>query len=283
MLSYFQAFILGGLQGITELFPVSSLGHSVILPKLFGWDIAQDSDQFLIFLVATHLATAIVLFVFYFEDWKKIIIGVLRSLTNTKLIRTNTYARFGWLLIVGTIPAGILGLLFESKLKHLFASPIYAAGFLTLNGIMLFAAEKLRTRQHEGRADDAVIGTLSFASIVKVGFAQSVALLPGLSRTGATLGGGLLVGLNHANAARLSFMLATPIITAAALHKLPLLLHEEHLAALGPTIFGALVSAIAAYLSVRFLSKYFETKRLTPFAYYCLIFGATCFVFLQAN
>jgi undecaprenyl-diphosphatase len=279
MLNYFQAFILGGLQGVTELFPISSLGHSVILPQLLGWNIDQESDAFLIFLVATHLATAIVLFFFYFEDWKKIIIGIVRTFKAKHLDQKDSAARLGILLIVGTIPAGILGLLFESKIKHLFATPLYASFFLFLNGIMLYGAEMLRKKSSEGKADDAVLATLSFPSIIKVGFAQAIALLPGFSRTGATLGGGLLVGQSHANAARLSFMLATPIIAAAALHKLPLLLHTKNATLLGPTLFGTLISAIAAYLSVRFLAKYFETNRLTPFALYSSIVGGLTFLF----
>jgi undecaprenyl-diphosphatase len=276
MINYLQAFLLGGLQGVTELFPISSLGHSVILPKLLNWNIAQDSDQFLMFLVATHLATAIVLFFFFLSDWMKIARGLLRTIMTRKLDATDVYARLGLLLIVGTIPAGILGLLLETKLKHLFATPLYASCFLFLNGIMLYGFEKMRKSQTESSASDTQIAVLSYLDLVKVGFAQAIALLPGFSRTGATLGGGLLVGLNHANAARLSFLMATPIIAAAAIHKLPKLLHGGASGEVGPILFGAVTSAIAAYLSVRFLSKYFETKSLAPFALYCSFFGGVC-------
>lgn len=273
MLSYFQAFILGGLQGITELFPVSSLGHSVILPKLLGWDISQHDDAFLVFLVTTHFATAIVLFFFFFSDWKKIVAGIFRSLRMRRIDTEDTYARLGWMLIIATIPAGILGLLFEEKFKLLFATPLFAALFLFANGFMLLGAEALRKKKKETTRDDAHVAKLSWKKTVFIGFAQTIALLPGFSRTGATLGGGLLVGLGHEDAARFSFLMATPIIGAAAMLKLPELLASGKSAELGPTLFGAFISGIAAYFSVRFLSKYFKSNDLSLFGYYCLLFG----------
>ena len=144
MISYFQAIIIGGMQGIAELFPISSLGHSVILPKLLGWNIDQGATSFLIFLVATHLATALVLLGFFFKDWVLIVKGMLRSLKMRRIDPADAYTRLGWLIVVSSIPAGILGLLFEEKLKQLFASPMIAALFLTINGLLLFDAEILR-------------------------------------------------------------------------------------------------------------------------------------------
>jgi undecaprenyl-diphosphatase len=219
-MSLLQASLLGLLQGITELFPISSLGHTVILPKIFGWDIDQSDPSFLIFLVATHFATALVLFAFFWRDWFNIIFGMLRSLRDRKIRAEDTYAKIGWLLVVATIPAGILGLLFQDYLKALFATPRYSAMFLIGNGILLFAAEMLRRRRSVAEIhDDAQIAALSWSKTVGVGFMQSLALLPGFSRTGATLSGGLLSGLSHQDAARFAFLLATPIIFAAAVLK----------------------------------------------------------------
>ena len=154
-ISYLQAIILGLLQGVAEPFPISSLGHAVILPRLFGWDIHQNDDYFLTFLVATHLATAIVLFGIFFDDWRRIARGLLRSLRNREIAPDDVDARLGWLLVVGTIPAGILGLLLEHPLRTLFASAPSAAAFLILNGVLLLglrAPAPPRARLRRGRA-----------------------------------------------------------------------------------------------------------------------------------
>lgn len=276
MLTYFQAILMGLLQGITELFPISSLGHSVILPSLLGWKINQTDPFFLTFLVATHFATALVLFLFFWKDWKQIILGIITSLKEREISESNYYAKFGWLLVVGTIPAGVLGLLFEDTFKKLFAWPEFTAIMLILNGIMLFGAELLRRKKSETTesGSDKRLAKITWAQTIKIGLAQALALIPGFSRTGATITGGLLIGLSHEDAARFSFMLATPIIGAAALLKLPDLASQAGINYLGPIAAGALSAGIAAYLSVKFLTKYFETKKLWPFAVYCVIIGA---------
>ncbi len=275
MISYPQAIIFGLIQGITELFPISSLGHSVILPKLFNWHINQNDPFFLTFLVATHAATSIVLFIFFWKDWKRIILGLIRSLRIREIKETDADAKLGWLLIIATIPAGILGLLFEEQLKTLFASPQLVAFVLIFNGVLLLGAEILRRKKKEQPAigSNERIAKLSFAQAIKVGIMQCLALIPGFSRTGATITGSLLVGLSHEDAARYSFLLATPIIGAAAFLKLPELNTQGESAFIGQALVGALFAAIAAYLSVRFLIKYFETKNLTPFAVYCIALG----------
>ena len=282
MISYLQAIILGAIQGVTELFPISSLGHSVILPSIFGWSLDQRSNLFLIFLVATHLATALVLLGFYFKDWVLIIKGIFRSLKLRRIDITDTYAKLGWLIIVSSIPAGILGLLLEEKLKDLFASPRYAAVFLILNGLLLFGAEMLRKKSRTQNAhNDETIAKTSWLQAIKIGIAQCLALIPGFSRTGSTIGGGLLIGLDHENAARFSFLMATPIILAAAVLKLPELASSFQAEVIGPILVGAIAAAIAAFLSVRFLTKYFKTKKLTPFAAYCAIAGLAAFIALS--
>lgn len=276
MLSYVQAIIFGAVQGMTELFPISSLGHSVIMPTLFGWHIQQSDPFFLTFLVVTHTATALVLFLFFLEDWKKIIAGIGRSLKNREIKETDHDAKLGWLLIVGTIPAGILGLLFEEPLKTLFASPQLVAGVLIGNGFLLFLAERLRRRKKEINSikeSDTRMAKLTWMQSITIGLFQSLALIPGFSRTGASITGSLVVGLSHEDAARFSFLLATPIIAAASLLKLPELAATNESKFLGQIIVGACVAGISAYFSVRFLTKYFQTKKLIPFGIYCIIVG----------
>jgi undecaprenyl-diphosphatase len=283
-ISYLQAVILGLVQGVTELFPVSSLGTSVVLPRLFGWDIHQNDPYFLTFLVATHLATAIVLLLFFWRDWARIVKGLGRSLRDRGIGEDDTDAKLGWLLVVGTIPAGILGLLFEHSLRGLFASAQSAAFFLMLNGLMLFGAEALRRRAPQTDEDDdrRVARQVSFPNAFLVGAAQALALIPGFSRSGATMGGGLLVGLSNKDAARFSFLLATPIIGAAALLKLPELSGAEGDGIRGQALVASLCAAGAAFLSVRFLMRYFETRTLIPFAVWCLAFGAFCTLYFVA-
>jgi undecaprenyl-diphosphatase len=283
MLSYVQAIVLGAVQGMTELFPISSLGHSVILPSVLGWHINQNDTFFLVFLVATHLATALVLFGFFFKDWVLIIKGIVRSLRERVIDQTDTYAKLGWLLVVSSIPAGILGFLFQKKLQILFASPQSVAIFLILNGVLLYGAELISRKKIETQNvhNDEHIAKMSWMQGIKVGLAQCLALIPGFSRTGSTLCGGLLIGLSHEDAARFSFLLATPIIFAAAVLELPKLATVHDIHSIGPTIVGSVVAGIAAYFSVRFLTNYFKTKKLTPFAIYCVIIGiGTSLLFL---
>src|SRR4051794_4562629 len=282
-ISYFQALVLGLVQGATELFPVSSLGHSVILPSLLGWNIHQNDDYFLTFLVATHLATAIVLLGFFWRDWVAIARGLGRSLRDREIGRDDNDAKLGWLLVIGTIPAGLLGLTLEHALRAAFASPTSASVFLFCNGLMLFAAELLRrhapVRQRAEYSDERIAREVSFKSAIGVGAAQAIALLPGFSRSGATMSGGLLVGLSNEDAARFSFLLATPIIGAAAALKLPELLGSQGDGVRGPALVGALASGLTAYLAVRFLVRFFETNRLTPFAIYCTVAGAALTIY----
>jgi undecaprenyl-diphosphatase len=252
-ISYFQAIVLGLLQGFAELFPISSLGHSVVLPRIFGWDIHQDDDYFLSFLVATHVATAIVLLLFFLKDWIQIVKGLGRSLRDRYIAPDDTYAKLGWLLVMGTIPAGLLGLLLEHPLRSLFASTQTAAIFLFVNGLMLFGAEALRrrapVRSEQGiRSDEVIARSLSFRNAIGIGTAQE--------------------------AARFAFLLATPIIGAAGVLKLPELLGSQGDHVRGQALVGALCAAVTAYFSVKFLLRFFETNRLTPFAVYCCVVGA---------
>lgn len=287
MITYFQAIVLGLLQGVSELFPVSSLGHSVILPKLLGWNLdtspKETGSVFLTFLVATHLATALVLLGFFWKDWLRILRGMGRSFLAREIKSDDIPARTGWLVMVGTIPAGVLGLIFEQPLRGMFTSAKTAAFFLIANGALLMGAELLRRRATEApeyKDQDAAISKISWAKAFGIGSVQAIALIPGFSRSGAAMGGGLLAGLNNEDSARFAFLLATPIIGAAALLKLPELFLEQNRALVGPSIVGALCSGVSAYLAVKFLLKYFETNRLTAFAAYCTVAGITSSVLL---
>jgi undecaprenyl-diphosphatase len=287
MLNYFQSMIMGLVQGIAEPFPISSLGHSVIIPSLLGWNINQNDPFFLTFLVATHLATALVFLGLFWREWANILKGLGRSLKGRNIAPGDTYAKLGWLLVVGTIPAGVLGVLLQEKLALLFASAQFAAFFLMLNGVLLYVAERLRRRseivdpssanldelESNPAADQSITKRVGWWGSAAVGAAQALALLPGFSRSGSTMGGSLLVGLNNEEAARFSFLMATPLIFAAALLKLPMLFSAGNLNLLGIVLVGGIFAAIAAYLSVKFLLRFFRSNRLTPFAIYCFLAG----------
>jgi len=293
VLSYFQAIVIGLIQGVTELFPISSLGHSVILPKLFGWDSlakaqSQSESFYLAFLVALHVGTAIALFIYFRKDWYRIIGAFFRTLSNRRIETTDE--RLAWLLIVATIPAGITGLLFEHELRTVFAKPLAAAVFLMVNGLILLAGERYRRRAevrelvaaHATTHSETEVGrrldTLDFKESVAIGVAQIGALFAGISRSGITMIAGLARGLDHEDAARFSFLLATPIIFGAGLIKLPDLFGHLGNGVRGQSLVGAIAAGIAAYISARFLMRFFETRTLWPFGIYCLVVGAVCTV-----
>ncbi len=288
-LSYLQAIVIGILQGITELFPVSSLGHSVLVPELLGWHslvAGQSADEsfYLAFLVGLHVATAIALLIFYRADWARVIAGFATSIRKRRVDTSSE--RMAWLLVLGTIPVGVVGLVFEHSLRTVFATPTAAALFLIGNGVILLAGERLRrtadtrklVQEHAHHTDPGHdvgrdLDTLALREGVFVGSAQILALFAGISRSGVTMVAGLLRGLDHEDAARLSFMLATPVILAAGVYKLPDLLGHNGDHVRGQVLVGSLAAGFAAYVAVRFLTRYFETRTLMPFAVYSLGFG----------
>jgi undecaprenyl-diphosphatase len=279
-ISYFQAVILGLVQGVAEPFPISSLGHGVVLPRLAGWHIHQNDKFFLTFLVATHLATALVLLALFMKDWVRIAKGLWRSLALREIRDDDVDARLGWLLVAGTIPVGVIGLLLEKPLRSLFASPQTAAAFLIVNGTALLVFERWRRRpprpgDYLGDAD-VRIAKLSWRQAIAVGTSQVAALIPGISRSGFSMGGGLLVGLSNEDAARYGFLLATPVIFAAAALKLPELLGPEGNGVRGPALVAGLCAAVTTFFAVKFLLRYFQTNRLTPFGLYCIGLGVIC-------
>jgi undecaprenyl-diphosphatase len=278
---------IGVLQGVTELFPVSSLGHSVLVPALFGWDqvVSQQSaseSSFLAFLVGLHVATALALLVYFRADWARIVRAFFHTLSRRRAETPDE--RLAWLLVIGTIPVGITGLLLEHVLRVLFAKPLAASLFLLANGVILFAGERLRRRsevrvlaaEHGGdaREPDRRLDTLEYREAGVIGVFQTLALLAGISRSGITMVAGLLRGLDHEDAARFSFLLATPVILAAGVYKLPDLFGPLGDGIRGQVLAGSVAAGVCAYLSVRFLMRWFETRTLTPFAVYCVVVGS---------
>jgi undecaprenyl-diphosphatase len=327
-LSYAEAMVIGLVQGVSELFPVSSLGHSVLLPALIGGHWARDLDMsapgspYLDTLVAMHVATAIALVIFFRRDWGRLMTGLVSSVRNRRIDTVDE--RLVWLLVVGTIPVGLAGLALDKLMREYLGTPVPAALFLAVNGVVLYAVERLHHRslsggvRHPRAADldppavvlpavsagapaeepqgpvgagsqdvvlaaDVALAALSWREALAIGACQIFALLPGISRSGATIAGGLLRGLCHQDAARFAFLLATPVIAAAGLLKIPELARPEMHNAIGPAVVGSVVAGLGAYVSVRFLTSYFHTRTLTPFALYCVVAGLGCLAWFSVS
>jgi undecaprenyl-diphosphatase len=351
-MTYPEALVVGFIQGITELFPVSSLGHNVLIPALVGgsWatdlNVAAPESPYLAFIVGLHVATAIGIMIYFWRDWVRIIIGFLTSIRDRD-IRTSDQ-KLAWMLILATIPVGLAGVLFEHEFRVVFGVPIRAAIFLIINGVILFAGERFRTRRSKQAdleleqqraaailqrdpapperervgsapgsppvATPAIAGAAagaagavpppattgpnrqdeidlaiaadqrltqrSYLDAVLIGAAQILALLAGISRDGVTMVAGMFGGLSREDAARFAFLLATPVIFAAGALKVPDLVQYGH-GIYGQILAGSILSGIGAYVSVRFLVRYFRTRTLTPFAIYCVVFGLASVLYLQ--
>jgi undecaprenyl-diphosphatase len=335
-LSYVEAIVVGAFQGFSELFPISSLGHSVLVPALIGgrWagdlNVSAPESPYLAFIVGLHVATAAALLVFFWRDWLLIIGGFFSSIRRREI--TEPYQRLAWLIVIATIPVGITGLLLEHLFRTTLGRPIPAAAFLIVNGVILAAGERLRRHDltpalagsgetstghpdrpdavgaltmgdvaragaarggaarggrdgaggevEAGAASDRRLAGLSVAAAAAIGSAQILALLPGISRSGATMVTGLVRGLSHEDAARFSFLLATPVIFAAGVLKIPDLFGPLGNGIHGQVLAGSLASFITAYLSVRFLTRYFRTRTLTPFAIYSILLGLVALAWL---
>jgi len=261
-----QAIILAIVQGITELFPISSLAHAVLLPAVLGWKVDEGADGFLPFLVVMHLGTAVALLGYFWRTWLDFGTAILFR----RGPRAEGERRIFWRVVVTTIPAVIVGFFLEKELKRAFGAPVLAAGFLIANGVMLFAAERLKGRQ------DRPLALLRWIDALAIGLWQCLALIPGFSRSGATMAGGYLAGLNHEDAARFSFLTATPVILGAAVLEAPKLL-KHHDKFSGVAIIAGVVAGITAFISVALLMRWFrqpEVKGFDPFAFYCAIAGA---------
>ena len=323
-LTYLEASVVGLIQGVTELFPVSSLGHNVLIPALIGGSWASDlsvgkaESPYLAFIVGLHVATAIALLIYFWRDWIRIIGGFFTSLRDRRVETTDQ--KLAWMVILATIPVGLVGLAFEHEFRVLFGKPIRAAIFLVVNGVILYAGERFRPRaslradeelaaereRTEGQTErghaahasgqravrqlelsravqaDERLAVAGYLQAVVIGSAQILALLAGISRDGVTMVAGMLRGLSREDAARFAFLLATPVILAAGALKYNDLIQKGH-GIYGPILVGSLLSGLGAYLSVRYLVKYFQTRTLTPFAIYCVLFGLGSIIYLSVK
>jgi undecaprenyl-diphosphatase len=293
-ISMFQAVVLGILQGVSELFPVSSLGHTVLFPTLFGWHavVSAQSDpesSWLAFVVMLHVGSAVGLLVYFWRDWLAIITAWFHTLV-TRRIETPT-ERLAWLIVVATIPAGVIGIVAEHPLRVALAKPAAAAFFLMVNGVILLGAERVRrrsavralaTRQGD-EGGERRLETLHYKEALVVGVAQSSALVAGISRDGVCMTAGLARGLDHEDSARFAFLLATPVILAAGVVKVSDLTGPLGSGVRAPAVVAAVCSAVTATLAVRFLMRYFRTRTLTPFGIYCLLFGAAMAVYTTVH
>ena len=332
-LTYLEAGVVGLVQGISEMFPVSSLGHNVLIPALIGGSWAKDlnvaapESPYLAFIVGLHVATAIALLIYFWRDWVRIVGGFFSSLRDRRVQTADQ--KLAWLIILATIPVGLAGLAFEHAFRVIFGKPVIAAIFLAVNGVILIAGERYRTRAslaadaalREARAARAAavtaparpfhavpaggsaavatdparyerddpdgpvqadrrLATMGYPRALLIGSAQILALLAGISRDGVAMVAGMARGLSREDAARFAFLLATPVILAAGVLKVPDLAGPLGAGIRGQVLFGSVLSGVGAYLSVRFLLRYLRTRTLTPFGVYCLIVGLGSVAFL---
>jgi undecaprenyl-diphosphatase len=288
-LSWLEAGVVGAVQGISELFPVSSLGHSVLIPAWVGgsWErdlnVSNPESPYLAFIVGLHVATAIALLIYFRRDWVRIIGGLISSIARRE-VRTADQ-RLAWLLVIGTVPVGLVGLVGEHFLRTHLGKPVPTAIFLIVNGVILLGIERLRRRDNNidsdyvdervsGPESDQRLAAQPVRRALFIGSLQIAALAPGISRSGIALAGGLLRGLSREDAARFSFLLATPVILAAGVLKLGDLAGPLGDGIRPQVLFGSILSGVGAYLSVRFLTRYLANRSLRPFGIYCLIAGA---------
>jgi undecaprenyl-diphosphatase len=321
-MTYPEAIVVGLIQGVTELFPVSSLGHNVLIPALIGGSWATDlnvnapGSAYLSFIVGMHVATAIGLLIYFWRDWIRIIMGFWTSIVQRDI--TTVDQKLAWMLIVATLPVGLVGLVFQDEFQKLFAKPVRAAIFLIINGLILYSGERFRTKrsiradaeldrqrraagalrrasahasgQRAARLDEMTLAVQAderlarrdYPEAMLIGAAQILALLAGVSRDGVTMVAGMFRGLSREDAARFAFLLATPVILAAGVLKVPTLISDGH-GIYGQILLGSLLSGVGAYMSVRYLVRYFQTRTLTPFAIYCVLFGVFSIVYLQVT
>jgi undecaprenyl-diphosphatase len=330
-LTYLEAAVVGLIQGVSELFPVSSLGHNVLIPALIGgsWasdlNVAKPESPYLAFIVGLHVATALALLIYFWRDWVRIIGGFLTSVRDRRVETRDQ--RLAWMIILATIPVGLVGLVAEHPFREIFGKPIAAAIFLMVNGVILYCGEKFRPRasvqadavvsrewelaqagapggaagrgpasaapRHAGGHQvvrqeeialavqaDQRLSRLGYAPAVLIGSAQILALLAGISRSGVTIVAGMFRGLSREDAARFAFLLATPVILAAGVLKIPDLMGPLGNGIRGQVLLGSVLSGLGAYVSVRFLMRYFQTRTLTPFAIYCFAFGLLSLIYL---
>ena len=304
-LTYLEAAVVGLIQGVSELFPVSSLGHNVLIPALIGgsWEadlnVSEAESPYLAFIVGLHVATALALIVYFRRDWVRIVGGFLSSIRERRVETADQ--RLAWMIVLATIPVGLVGLVAEHPFRVLFGKPIVAGVFLAINGVILIAGERFR-RQDSLKADkriaasreaelvtagrraavasDRRLSTMGYGRAIVIGSAQILALFAGISRDGVTMVTGMRRGLSREDAVRFAFLLSTPVIFAAGVLKIPDLFGPLGQGIGGPILLGSILSFIGAYAAIRFLVRYLRTNTLYPFGIYCLVAGLACVVYL---
>ena len=281
--TYTQAIIIGFIQGITELFPISSLGHAILIPAWIGGSfrefISEENKAYLLITIAMHLASSIALFLVFRRRWFNLIGGTFIAIKSRGF--QSTQFRVLSYILIATIPVGALGLIFGDYFQSIFGKPAFSAAFLTINGLLLIAAERMSKGSavvQTGDSDSQIDQNINSKSALAIGIGQSLALFAGISRFGITMSAGLLRKLNHSVASDFAFLLSLPVIVGASIVKLPELFTTDANELLGQILVGSIVSFIATYISVTFLVRWFKTKTLYPFAIYCLIFGIASFL-----
>ena len=276
--TYEQSIIIGFIQGLTELFPISSLGHAILIPAWIGGSfkqfISEENEAYLLITIAMHLASSVALFLVFRKRWVGLIAGSYKAV-KSKNYQSTPFRVLGY-IVIATIPVGVLGLVLADYFQSIFGKPQYSALFLTINGLILITAERLSKRDvlHEIHDSDAEIDRrVNAKTALAIGFGQSFALFAGISRFGVTMSAGLVRKLNHSVASDFAFLLSLPVILGASVVKLPELFTTDTRLVLGQILVGSIVSFFATYFSVTFLVRWFKTKTLYPFAIYCLAFG----------
>jgi undecaprenyl-diphosphatase len=265
------------LQGATEFLPVSSSGHLVLVPWLLRWQ-----SPGLVFDAVVHWGTAAAVIVYFWEDWLSLFRAAINALRERRFFRSPTAAHgayedtgtgrplLAWLIVVGTLPGVLAGYFLEDFFEGMFARPAAAAGFLLVTAGLLAASEWLGRRERD-------LDELGWLDSLVVGVGQALAILPGISRSGATIAAGLVRGVKREPAARFSFLLATPIILGAGLLKVVELVGGGGLATYGPTLLVGFLAAAAVGLGcIHFLLRYLQRRPLYAFAFYCAVFGIIC-------
>ena len=269
----FRALVLGAVQGLTEFVPVSSSAHLVLVPFMLGWPIPG-----LAFDVAVHLGTAVALLVYFFKDLFEIVVGASRAVAGRGSERDRQSGRLAFLLVVGSLPAAIAGILLSDFFEKLFQQPVPVALQLLLTAAMLFVGEAIYRRRPTERMRN--LEKVSFGDAGLIGVLQAAAIIPGISRSAATIIGGMVLGLSRDAAARFSFLLALPAILGAGLVELIDLPPATNNATL---LVAAATAAVLGFLSIAFLLRYLRTRDTRPFAYYCVVFSALALGFAFVN
>ncbi|MFJ7963099.1 undecaprenyl-diphosphate phosphatase [Streptomyces sp. NPDC096324] len=274
-MSWFQSLVLGLVQGLTEFLPVSSSAHLRLTAAFAGWD-----DPGAAFTAITQLGTEAAVLIYFRKDVGRILSAWFRSLTN-KAMRRDHDAQMGWLVIVGSIPIGVLGITLKDQIEGPFRDLRVTATMLIVMGIVIGIADRLAARdetggRHRAAKQRKVLEDLNTKDGLLFGVCQAMALVPGVSRSGATISGGLFMGYSRAAAARYSFLLAMPAVLASGTFELKDAAAEGHVS-WGPTVFATIIAFAVGYAVIAWFMKFISHKSFMPFVWYRIALGLTLF------